>query len=129
MKVWRTILYPPQRKCFHRPVSRLVKEPVELEVVHLMIKKRRWLVATRTLPLSEEHTLTAQLFLSRFSWVQPTSAIQFWCWREIQHILELCHMADVNAVNHRKTFFHSADRITVEIGRPELKFGEILNRT
>ena len=129
MEVWRTILYPPQRKCFHRPISWLVNETVKLEIVHLMIKKRRWLVAARTLPFSEENILAAQLFLRRFSCVEPSSAIQFWRWREIQHILELCHMADVNAVNHRKTFFHSADGVTVEIGRPKFKFGEIFHRT
>ena len=43
-------------------------KPLQLQVVHLMIKKRRRLVAARALAFSEEKLLAAQLLFASLWW-------------------------------------------------------------
>jgi hypothetical protein len=48
--------------------------------------------------------------------------------REIEHILQLSHVADLDAVEDVHTFLYSLDRIAVEVRRPLLEFGEVFHR-
>src|SRR3954454_15466231 len=93
-----------------------------------MIEKRRRFVATRALAFSEEKLFATQFLFSGLGSVKPTLAIQFRRRREIKHVLHLRHMAYMDSIEHRKTFFHRTNRIPIEIGGAKFELCEIFHR-
>src|SRR5689334_2602381 len=85
-------------------------------------------MAHRALPLAEEDLFAAELaFCSRLG-VKSAEYRQLRRRRKIEHILGLCHVRNHAARKFLEALFHGANRITVEVSRPLLELGEVLDR-
>jgi hypothetical protein len=127
MQIRGAILDASQRESLYWPVSWLVYEAFEFQVVHLLIKKRGRLMTAHALALPEKNFFTAQFMCGRFGRIEPALGIEFWRGGEIQHILKLCHMTHVNSIEYRKTLFHRMDRVSIEVGGTEFELGEVFH--
>ena len=125
MQIRRTVLDAPQSESLYWPVSRLLQEAFEFQVVHLLIKKSGRLVTARTLALPEKNLFATKFMRGCFRWIEPALRVEFWRRGEVQHILKLRHMAYVNSIEYRKALFHRMDRVAVKIGSTEFKLREV----
>ncbi len=65
MQVGRRVLDPAQRERLDRPVARLLREALELQVVHQLVEVVGCWVAGAALALAEEDLLATALALGR----------------------------------------------------------------
>src|SRR5262247_3855933 len=85
-------------------------------------------MADRALALAGEYGLSAQFALGRPRRVEPPFVVQLGGRREIEHVLQLGHVADLDAVEDVHTFLYGAYRVAVEVRRPLLELGEVFHR-
>ncbi len=79
--------------------------------------------------LAEEDRLAAQLGLRRLLLVEPAEVVELRNWREVEQLLELGHRMDLAAAFEViGALPHRGVRFAVEVRRPLLELGEVLDR-
>src|SRR5260370_31843634 len=138
MKVSWRVLDAAQNRCLDWPVSPRGRdqpvndlglvEPLDVQVVHQVVGVIRSHVASGTLPFAEEDFLAVKFLRRCFFRVELPEYVEFGRWGEIKNLLEFRHVMNLAAaVQDIDSFLGGDHRVSVEVGRPLLKFCKIFN--
>src|SRR5262245_9442718 len=117
MHIWRTVFDSAECEGLNGSVSRLIfDEPLDMQIVQLIIEVERGHVALRALTFSEEDLLASQFTFSRSIAEQASSCrIEFRRRRKVEHVLRLRHVTNLNAIQNVHAFLDRVNLIAVEI--------------
>src|SRR5438477_8366877 len=97
-----------------------------MQIVHLMVEIERRRMTRGALPLAEENLLAIEFTLGSLFRIESAGyRIELRRRRKIQHVLNLRHVADLDAVENVHSFLHGVNGVTVEISRPLLELRKI----
>ena len=121
---------PRSVKRLDRPVARLVlEEPLQVQVVHLVVEVERGRVAGGALRLAEEQLLAAQLLLASPSSGRAGRVIVSFGAGGKSSMFCAWAMCGITLRGQLlEPLLHRPDRVAVEVGRPLLELGEVLDR-
>ena len=100
---------------------------IQMQIVHLMIKVKRRLVTIRATSFTKEKVFASHFAFSGLSPVQPPKRVELRRGRQVQHVLQLGHVADLHAIQDHHSLLHRVNRVAIEVSGPLLELGEILH--
>ena len=75
-----------------------------------------------------KNSFSPQLAGRRLRRVEPARDGQLRRRREVEHVLHLGHVGDLDPIQDVQPLLHGVDLVAVEVGRPLLELGEVLDR-
>src|SRR5262245_34709848 len=107
MHVRRTVFDSAEREGLDWPVSRLIfDEPLDMQIMQLIVEVDRRRVALRALALSKEDLLASQFTFRRSIAEEPSGCrVEFRRRCKVEHVLHLRHVTDRNAIQNVHSLF------------------------